>query len=399
MRLDEAIMTRGRLIVLQALAASGAGLNSFIPMAVSPALPAMALHFGGGGDGELAAKLVMASPALATAIISPFVGLIAQRIGFRFCLLAALALFAASGAAGMVLTSIEPLIASRIAMGVAGAFIGTITIAMTGLFEPRIRDRLIGFASALGGGASILALSLGGALVDAIGWQAPFALYLVGIPAFLAAWYAARLRPGAPPPANAQGADREGLRFGRLLPVYLLMLVMAVGFFTPGIQGPFLLAERGIASAATQGMLLSFFAGASAVTSGCFGFIRPLLGERWIKALMLLMIGAGLFGLSIANSLPWMAASLLFAGIGAGLSTPQVTAMVLERVQPPLHAHAVGGLYAAIFLGQFLNPILLDPIRAQLGMTAMFSAFGMALVAAGGAMALFGGRRMDRAAA
>lgn len=397
MRLDDAVMTRGRLIVLQILSVSGAGLNSLIPMAVSPALPAMAIHFG-GTDGVFAAKLVMASPALATAIVSPFVGMVAQRVGFRACLLMALAVFAIAGSAGLVLTGIEPLIATRIAIGTAAAFLGTITIAMTGLFEQKVRDRLIGFASALGGGSAIIALSVGGAMVDAAGWQAPFALYLVGIPAFLAACYAVRLRPREEA-VVAHTADPGGPPIARLAPIYMLMLVMAVGFFTPGVQGPFLLFERGVASAATQGMLLSLFAATSAVTSGAFGFIRPRLGERWIKALMLLTLGGGLFGMAAAASVTQMGACLLVAGIGAGLSTPQVTAMVLERVSPAFHAHAIGGMYAAIFLGQFLNPILLDPISAVLGLSGMFSAFGIALAAGGFAMGLVNPKPGSRASA
>jgi MFS family permease len=398
MRLDEAVMTRGRLVALQVIAVGGAGLNSLIPMAVSPALPAMALHFDGSGDGEFVAKLVMASPALATAIVSPFVGMVAQRFGFRLCLLAALLVFAVAGSAGMALTAMEPLIATRIAIGVAGAFIGTITIAMAALFDPALRDRLIGFASALGGGSAILALSVGGALVDARGWQAPFVLYLAAVPFFLAAIYSVRLRPREAA-VISEATDPGGAPFARLMPIYLLMLVMAVGFFTPGVQGPFLLAERGVASAATQGMLLSIFAAMSAITSGSFGFLRPRLGERCVKALMLLSIGGGLAGMAVAPSIAWMGVSLLVAGIGSGLATPQITAMLIERVPPHAHAHAIGGMYAAIFLGQFLNPFLLDPIRALIGLPGMFGAFGLALVAGGCVMGLVSPKRKGRAVA
>lgn len=398
MRLDEAVMTRGRLIALQVIAVGGAGLNSLIPMAVSPALPAMALHFDGHGDGEFVAKLVMASPALATAIVSPFVGMVAQRVGFRLCLLAALVVFAVAGSAGLVLTAMEPLIATRIAIGAAGAFIGTITIAMAALFDPHVRDRLIGFASAFGGGASIVALSLGGALVDGWGWQAPFILYLVGVPFILAAIYSVRLRPREVTVVS-EATDPGGAPFMRLMPIYLLMLVVAVGFFTPGVQGPFLLAERGVASAATQGMLLSVFAAASAITSASFGFLRPRLGERWVKALMLLSLGGGLAGLAIASSIASMGACLLVAGIGSGLATPQVTAMLMERVPPSAHAHAIGGMYAAIFLGQFLNPFLLDPIRALIGLPGMFGLFGLVLIAGGCAMGLIRPKDRIRAAA
>ena len=381
MRLDEAVMTRGRLATLQMLAVSGAGLNSLIPMAVSPALPAMALHFGGGSHGEQAAKLVMATPALATAIVSLFVGAIAQRLGYRLCLLAALVIFVIAGAAGLLVSDVTPLIASRAAIGIAGAFIGTITIALTGLFEPHVRDRLIGFVSAMGGGTSIVALSAGGWMVDAGGWQAPFALYLAGIPAFFAALYAVRLQRAGP--AVSTAAPTGGLPWRRLAPVYGLMLVLSVAFFTPGIQGPFLLTTRGVESAATQGMLLSIFAGTSAITAFAFGFIRPYLGERWIKALMLLSLGAGLAGMAAGTSLPQMAVALFLAGLGAGFATPQITSMVLERTPAHLHAHAIGGMYAAIFLGQFLNPILLDPLRAAFGLAGMFSTLGLALIAAG----------------
>ncbi|SNS78374.1 Predicted arabinose efflux permease, MFS family [Sphingomonas laterariae] len=400
MRLDQGMATRGRMLVLQVLSASGAGLNSLIPMAVSPALPAMALHFGGGAGGELAAKLVMSSPALSTAIVSLFVGVIAQRVGFRRCLLAALAVYVVAGLAGLVVTGMPALIASRIAIGAAGAFIGTVTVALTGLFEPHQRDRLIGFASALGGGGSILALSIGGAMVDAAGWRAPFTLYLVGVPAFVATYYAMRLAPeprGASGPAVAAAAER--LPWRRLAPVYLLMVVMSLGFFTPGIHGPFLLTERGIASAATQGMLISVFAGTSAITAGSFGFIRPRLGERWIKVAMLVSLGGGLAGMAVATTIPLMAACLFVAGMGAGLATPQVTAMVLERVPPARHAHAIGGMFSAIFLGQFANPILLDPLQLAFGLEGMFAIFGSALAIAGFAMAFVASRAEVRVAA
>ncbi|WP_380879008.1 MFS transporter [Sphingomonas sp. DBB INV C78] len=395
MRIDDAAMTRGRLITIQILSASGAGLNSLIPMAVSPALPAMALHFGGGAEGELAAKLVMSTPALSIAITSLFVGLIAQRFGYRTCMLFALGLFVLAGAAGLIANSMPALLASRVAIGVAGAFIGTITMALAGLFEARVRDRLIGFSSALGGGCSILGLSLGGAMVDAEGWRAPFILYLAGIPAFIAAWYAIRPQIGQSVGRPADAVE-EAFPWRQLAPVYLLMLVMAIGFFTPGIHGPFLLAERGVTSATTQGMLISVFAATSAISAAGFGFIRPRLGERWIKVVMLLMIGGGLAGMAAATSTYQLVAALLVGGIGSGLATPQVTAMVIERTPPHRHAHALGLMYSAIFLGQFVNPLALDPLRLALGLSGMFLSFGLALMAAAMLTALLSSKHTSR---
>jgi dipeptide/tripeptide permease len=161
------------------------------------------------------------------------------------------------------------------------------------------------------------------------------------------------------------------------------MLVFSVGFFTPGVQGPFLLAARGIDSAAAQGGYISLFALVSALTSASYGLVRKVADERAIAIATGLSLGIGLAGLGAAAQPTLIGIALVLGGIGSGLATPTIVSMLLSRAPDASRPRAIGFCYTAIFLGQFLNPLLLEPVRRLFGVSSVFFLTGAVLVVAG----------------
>jgi len=67
-------------------------------------------------------------------------------------------------------------------------------------------------------------------------------------------------------------------------------------------------------------------------------------------------------------------------GIGAGLIEATSALLILSRAPERLRARAVGLLLSAVFLGQFLNPLIVDPLRTSLGIHGAFLAVSISFV-------------------
>jgi MFS family permease len=371
------------------VAVAGPALISLVPMAVAPALPAMAAHFAAGGDGAFFAQMVMAVPALMIIVSSALSGFLAERLGRRAVLLAALALYAASGLACAVIPSAQGLIAARLVLGFAAGMVMTCSMSIVADFpEGHGRDRVLGYASAGAAFMAVMALTFGGLLVDGFGWRGPFVLYALALPVLAVALRVV----GNPAPVDAgPGVSRPKVT-PLLWPVLLLTLVLTIGLFMPGIQGPFLLQAEGVTQAGTQGLILASYSLTAAFVAAFYGRIAGVLSMRSRIALAALGLGLGALAMaSLHGGALTLALGCIVTGAGAGLVEPVTVSLALQRTPSSLHTRAIGVLLGAVFLGQFLNPLLIDPLRSSLGIHAAFVTVGcvfvgLAVLARGGAL-------------
>lgn len=65
---------------------------------------------------------------------------------------------------------------------------------------------------------------------------------------------------------------------------------------------------------------------------------------------------------------------MVVAGLGIGIIEPTVASELLLRTPEPLHDRAMGVNVAAMFLGQFLNPLVIAPLREGHGVLFAFTA-------------------------
>ena len=103
-----------------------------------------------------------------------------------------------------------------------------------------------------------------------------------------------------------------------------------------------------------------------------FGFLRPRLGFSAILFILLATLGIGTLGFGLAANMIAIGVFAWLSGFGAGLMTPLTQSAILNAVPPAAATRALGLSFSCIFLGQFLHPFVLAPLRATAGIEGAF---------------------------
>jgi MFS family permease len=376
---------------------SGGALAAMVQLAILPSLTQIATRFSGGGggaiDGATIAQLVTTIAAPTIILGAPLVGWLAGRVGKRRVLLVSAILFALSGAIGAVMPDIWTMLISRMVLGLASAGLGTSAMSfINDYYAPEKRDRLIGWYALLGGGGALIVLLAAGALAE-MDWRAPFALYLVGLAVFALALPTIREVERADPIEATAGEGSIAGASGMMLMIVLISIVM----YMATIQGPFLLQAKGMGSPAIQAAMADVTTVGSMVGAYLFGLLRPRLGFSPILFILLLSLGVGTVGFGLAGGIAPIAVFAAFSGLGAGFMTPLMQSAILNIVPPSAVTRALGLSFSCIFLGQFLHPFVLAPLRAAAGIEGAFIWVGGATLLGALAALLWRARAGSRA--
>jgi MFS family permease len=351
---------------------------------IAPALPRMADAYRTIASVELVTKLVLTTPALAIALCAPLAGAIIDRFDRLTLLRSSLVLYGLAGAAGYVLHDLHAILASRFALGVAIAGTMTTTTALVGdYYRGEARARFAALQSFVMSLGAVVSVGLGGLLAD-VDWRMPFLLYLSGwaalIPAIL--FLDEPPRGAARPPEEG---DVHWVAVGRVAAAYAITLFAVVMFYMTPVQLPFLVRAIGVESSAAAGAAIAVSSLAAAAGSAAYPRLRRFNGVLAVYAwaIAAMAIGYGLIGL--AGSYWAVIVGVVASGFGVGVFFPNSSLWVLALAPPRLRGRLAGGLTAAIFLGQFLSPLLLEPVVAftSLGTAFGIAAVALALVAAG----------------
>nr|WP_321498202.1 MFS transporter [uncultured Methanolobus sp.] len=338
--------------------------------AIAPALPEMLEFFADVPDAGLLISMIVTLPALGIIISSPFIGILADKYSRKNMLIIALAIFAIVGATGAVLNSLYLILAFRVLLGVG---IAGMTICATALLADNYSGaelkKKIGLQSAcMGFGAVVLEIA-GGALAD-ISWHAPFYIYLIALLIIPGAFVSIKdmKKSGS---GNQKGhkhvhADISGkqktLPIKSIALIYVATFTLMVLFFSVPTKLPFVLDEKGITSALMIGALISI--------PGLFGTVGALgqikvsgyLNEMKTNLFFFIMLGAGIFILSIAPDMTSLIAGLIITGIAFGIINATNLSW-LGRIAPEdSRGKIFSGFTTVLFLGQLVSPIIIQPI-------------------------------------
>jgi MFS family permease len=371
-----------RLFVLMA----GGVLAGAVQLAILPAMTQMAAHFSeNGGDGAFIAQNVTTIAAPVMAFGAPLIGWLAGILGKRKVLLAAAVIYGAAGIAGAAAPDLWTLLASRLILGLAAAGYVTIAVALVGdYYAGEARDKLIGWFSVVGGGGTMLVLFAAGKLTEFGGWHAPFFLYLAGFPLAILAFFTVFEVPRAAA-ASVASARSDSVRGAA--GIFVLVILISIVMYAVTIQGTFLMASEGIVNPSTQSNILLLATVGSMAGAYLFGLIRPRLGFHLVLALVWAALAIGTIGFASTPNVFLLALFAGLAGMGSGLMQPLTQSAVLNILSPAAAARGVGLAVGCIFLGQFLNPYVLSPLRAAFGVQGAFVAAGAA-AALGAALAV-----------
>ena len=348
--------------------------------AVAAALPLIKDAFAAHEDRELLAKLVLSLPALAIACFAPVSGWVADRFGRKRLLTGGLVLYVIAGTSGLYLEEPYPILAGRLLLGVAVAMVITASTTL-------VSDYFSGPARATFMGRQAMFMSLGGVLfiplgelLSFVGWHAPFAIYILGLPVLALAIKHIREpdRTTAPEPT----ADAPAVRTPWATVVLLCGIAFAsmLAFYLGPVQVPFHWREVfGVRQGV--GLVLAAMTLAGAITASQYGRIARNASAPWLIALMFLAVGIG-YSVIGHTARPEVAfAGLTLAGFGAGLMMPTLSTWMMRVAPPHLRGRLSGVLMSALFLGQSLSPKMIALLKDDGGNTWVFAAVGGALVA------------------
>ena len=373
---------------------------------LTPALPMMQEHFAQVGNADLLVKLVVALPSAFIVLGAPWVGFVIDTFGRKRMLMAAMAVYGLSGVSGYFVPSLAGILIGRALLGLATAgIITTITTLIGDYFSGQARAKLLGLRSAFLGFGVVVALLLGGILSD-MDWRNPFLVHAIAfavLPLILFVLHEPE-RPGqdgqgtaAEPqvtlPCKAKEDAREeqqhvlqnegfklfGISALLLAWIYGIELITEIFFFLIPVYIPFYLQASIGANAITNGVTIATFALTFVIGSLLFARVKQFLSYSNV-----LLIAFGLLGLSyeaigLSNGYLPILSALAIAGLGAGILVPNLDAWLTAIVPSTYRGRALGILTASAFLGQFLSPLIAQPVVQQFepiagyGMVFVFS--------------------------
>lgn len=357
---------------------------------ISPVLPDLRPVFG-VTDAQVG--LVITAYTLPGVVVTPFVGLAADRLGRRRVVVPLLVLFAVAGAGVAFARTFAEVIALRFLQGVGASALITLAVTLIGdVYDGPRRDAVIGVnGSTIGTGAAFYPL-LGGALAG-IRWSAPFLFFGVGAVVAVAAVVALD-EPDAERSTDVR-TYLTRLRAVATLPqalgVFVALFAAFLIFYGAVLTAlPLLLRDAYALGAGRIGATLSAVAVASAVVSSQYGRLSDRLTAPRLVAVGFVAYGLGLFGVRLAPSPLAVAAALLVFGVGFGVAMPAIDTTVVTLVDDDLRAGVMGLRTSVLRLGQTVGPVAFTA-TADVAFENTVAGYRLLLVVAGAVAVVAGG--------
>jgi MFS family permease len=364
---------------------------------VSPSLPAMKQQFESAiADSDLRTtlvKLVITLPALFVVIGSPIAGLIVDRFGRKPLLLITAILYGFAGSSGLYLESLPEILVGRAFLGLAvsGVMVSATTLIADYYIGPA-RAAFMGLQAGFMGLGGVVFLTLGGALAQQ-NWHYPFGIYLFAWPiAILVLMFISEPNRGesAHPNMNVETDPvKQSMPVGVMAIVYGLTTLSQIAFYLIPVQLPFFLDGLVKALPSQSGMAIAFCTLFSAIASLTYGKLKQRM--EFVTFLPIIFGFMGIGYLLIGQSSNWaqVLTGLAISGMGLGILMPNMSVWLSSAVPDAMRGRALGGLSTAMFLGQFLSPIVTQPLSKNLGLGGTYALTGGGLVLVALGFAIF----------
>ncbi len=356
------------------------GVTLMAILGVSSIIPALPSIMEGLLVSPVEIGLVISAFTLPGVLVSPVMGVLADRIGRKPILIPALFVFGIFGFACFWAQTIEQLLVLRFLQGIGASPLGVLYGILIG---DLYRDDECGQAMGYNGGVLSMGTAgfpaLGGALA-LLGWNYPFILPLLALPLGVVALLFLET-----PEPQASGSLKKYFRDAlrqmknkQVLCLFATTLMTFIVLYGPIITYvPILLSTQYNASSAEIGLIFFLASLFSALASFQLGRLSRLFGER-----PLLLCGGALYALSMllvpkAPGLWHVVPLVICFGLAQGLNIPVVMSLLtalapmeqrgafmatngfLLRLAQTIAPMLMGGLYAlydihAVFIGGLL---------------------------------------------
>jgi MFS family permease len=338
----------------------------------------MAFAFQDVPNADFLVKLTLTMPALFIGFFAPLLGLTLDRWGRKPVLIISLLLYALMGASGFVLDSLIAILVSRAILGisVAGILIGFTTL-IADLFSGAKLHQYMGYQGASIGLGGVIFLSISGYLAG-IGWRYPFLIHLFAFVILLGVLFSID-----EPKTRTHSEVHETHEKSANFPIKTVGLIYATAFlsmlifFVFPVQLPFYLAGEVGVNPTMVGLALSLQSLTAVIIALNYDRIKSHLSFLSIFAFAFLLLGVNHLITALTLNYVFIVVGLLIGGLGLGVLPPNVNVWAVSITPSRIHGRVIGGLMTFLFLGQFLTPILTEPIVMQVGLNDTFLIAGV----------------------
>lgn len=331
---------------------------------------------------DILTRLVLTIPAIFVVILSPIAGMLMDKFGKLCFVFPAMIIWTLSGVSGFFLNDIYAILTSRAIFGMATAFIMTGASALLGDYYSyggfNRRENALswqGFFCAIGGAIFI---SIAGYL-SSYSWRYPFLVYGLGILITLLA-FMYLFEPRKFKFYNHTEVEAKA-NYWQFFPIYFIGFFIMVIYYISPTQLPYYIEEH-------LGLDPKYIGVSMSVSAFCYGFfslsykvIVKVLNIKQIYILTLFIVGTSFLLLYFIHSYVNVLISLALLGMGGGIMLVNNSAYLFSICPENARARAYGILASCIFLGQFLSPIISQPIVRQIGLIPMFLVWAVVIYA------------------
>ena len=318
------------------------------------------------------------------ALLTPIVGVMADRYGRKKILIPSLFLFAIAGTACTFIKDFNLLLWMRAVQGIGAAALGSINSTIIGdLYDNKRR------IEAMGLNASVLSIgvasypSIGGAMA-LIGWNYPFLLSALALPIGILALILLK----NPEPRSTQTIKEylsgtwshlRNMRIAALFSAGMISFIIMYGAYLTYFT--ILMGEKFNSSSLTIGIIMSVASLSNAVTASQLGRIH-----RWLSMTSVLKISFSVYALSMIlvpfmSNLWFLLIPAILSGMANGATLPSIQTSVAE-IAPLEYRGAIMSLNNMMLrLGQTLGPPVIGIAYVYGGINAtFFAAAGISII-------------------
>ena len=345
--------------------------------AVAPALGIIRDHFASMPDMLL--QLIISLPALLIIVTNLFFPWLCSRFKTRTLALSGLVLYVVAGAGCFFVDNLTLLLVLRALLGVS---VGVMMPLSTGLlayyYPPERQASLMGLSAAMNQMGGVVATLLAGLLAN-IGWNYAFLVYLLGLVAVvLVALFLPNERLGksndsANRTLNSKPSTLNLIK--RFHPSVVGMFLVMILFFIY----PTRFAISAHAGTSLSNTAITLVMVGLDVVAFLIGLVFGRMMQRFRYAMKYIPpVGfiVGYLFLSLGSSLPLLLLGSAFIGIANGIGVPYLNTIASMKAGKEAASTVMPLLSIALYLGQFLSPLLVTPLgNACFGLSDLLSPF------------------------
>jgi MFS family permease len=310
-------------------------------------------------------------------LLTPFLGVIADRWGRKKIIFPSLMLFGIAGGLCFFVRDFKLLLIFRLIQGIGAAPLGSLTVTIIGdLYSRKELVAAMGYNSSVRSIGSASYPAIGGALAM-MGWHYPFILPVIAVPIGFLVLFNLK----TPEPEN-EVHIREHLNIVwkklrnrqvvGLLVIGIIIFVMLFGSYMTYF--PLLLGNSFGLSSLVIGLIMAGVSLIAAFTSSQLGKIIKLFSKKIILKISFILYALALSIIPLISQ-PWLFfIPVTIFGIAHGMNIPVIQALFAEAAPLKYRATFMSVSGMTFRVGQTLGPLLMGMVISVWGIGGAFYA-------------------------